>query len=75
MPVTRILTVAILAIVTTALGVITIGVAETVKWGLIGLALAALLLGIMWLRARGQSKAAAAASASKKARPKDTTRT
>jgi hypothetical protein len=55
MVLTRIVTIGVVAIVTTAIGVMTIGLAETVRFGLIGLAAAGLLLGLIWLSGRNSS--------------------
>lgn len=52
---TRIITVGAVAIIVTVIGVMTIGLAETIRFGLIGLGAAGLLLGVMWLSSRNSS--------------------
>ena len=70
MKINRMVTVAIGAIGMTLLGVVTIGLAETVKFGLIGLAAAVLMLGLFWLAGRSSGSAAASNGGEAKAAPK-----
>jgi hypothetical protein len=52
----RIITVGVVAVVITTIGVMTIGLAETVRFGLIGLGAAGLLLGFLWLSGRNSGQ-------------------
>ncbi len=73
----RIITVGVIAIVTTVIGVMTIGLVETVRFGLIGLAAAGLLMGLIWLSGRNSSAqqppsgGGPAPAAKSKSKPKD----
>lgn len=55
----RLITVGAIAIVITIAGVMTIGLAETVRYGLFGLAAAGLLMGFLWLSGRNARRQAA----------------